>query len=161
MTALIGREYGERVSYPISESDIRKWALAVYYPEEPPRLYWDNDYAGKSSFGGFVAPEEFNPFGWMTAQPSGVHRGEAGGTVETTFGVDPPNTKFLLNGGAEVEYTGVRMRPGDVIRSVNALAEYRERAGRLGLMLFTITETRWTNQHGELIKTSRGTLIRY
>ena len=72
-----------------------------------------------------------------------------------------PITKFVLNGGVEVEYTGVRMRPGDVIRSVTSLAEYRERAGRLGLMLFTITENRWTNQRGELVKTSRNTLISY
>ena len=91
MRALIGREYGERESYPISESDIRKWALAVYYPEEPPRLYWDAEYAAQTSYGGIVAPEEFNPFGWMTAQPAGVRSGGGGGTVETTFGVDPPN----------------------------------------------------------------------
>jgi N-terminal half of MaoC dehydratase len=35
----------ERVSYPVSESDIRKWAIAVYWGETPPRLYWDAEYA--------------------------------------------------------------------------------------------------------------------
>jgi N-terminal half of MaoC dehydratase len=60
----------------------------------------------------------------------------------------------------EVEY-GVRMRPGDVITSVRRLSEYREREGRLGLMLFTTFEEVWTNQNGDLVKNSRFTLIRY
>jgi hypothetical protein len=33
------------VSPPISENDIRKWAIAVYWPETPPKLYWDADHA--------------------------------------------------------------------------------------------------------------------
>jgi hypothetical protein len=41
------------------------------------------------------------------------------------------------------------------------LLEYTERQSRLGLMLFTRTETTWTNQRGEMVKTTRGTLIRY
>jgi len=41
------------------------------------------------------------------------------------------------------------------------LSEYREREGRLGLMLFTVTEDNWTNEDDELVKTSRSTLIRY
>jgi hypothetical protein len=58
-------------------------------------------------------------------------------------------------------YTGVRMRPGDVIRSVDALVDYREKPGRLGRMLLTTTEQRWTNQEGQLVKTQRDILIRY
>ena len=60
----------------------------------------------------------------------------------------------------EVEY-GTRMRGGDVITSVTRLADYTEREGRLGLMLFTIAEASWTNQSGELVKRTRTTLIRY
>ena len=55
----------------------------------------------------------------------------------------------------------VFMRPGDVITSVSRLAEYREREGRLGLMLFTVIEDVWTNQSGELVKRTRSTVIRY
>jgi hypothetical protein len=53
------------------------------------------------------------------------------------------------------------MRPGDVIRSVMRLDEYSEREGRLGLMLFSVNETRWTNQDDALIKVTRDILIRY
>ena len=71
-----------------------------------------------------------------------------------------PATTAIINGGTEVDY-GVRMRPGDVITSSTTLGEYKEREGRRGLMLFTSSLDTWTNQRGETVKTSRGTLIRY
>jgi hypothetical protein len=52
-------------------------------------------------------------------------------------------------------------RPGDVITSITRLVSYSERASRLGLMLFTVTEDSWTNQCGELVKRTGNTLIRY
>jgi hypothetical protein len=60
----------------------------------------------------------------------------------------------------EVDY-GVRMRPDDVITSVSRLAQYHEREGRLGLMLFTVTEDVWSNQDDDEVKRTRSTLIRY
>src|SRR5580698_7637619 len=54
----------EETSYPISESDIRKWAIAVYWGETPPRIFWDAEYAKTTRWGGIVAPEDFNPFAW-------------------------------------------------------------------------------------------------
>jgi hypothetical protein len=164
MREAIGQELGRTVSYPISASDIRKWAVAVYYPEEPPRLFWDEAYAAATVHGGIVAPEEFNPFGWMAVDPpglppSGESRNDPDRT-EKTLGIEGPGLKFQLNGGMEVEY-GVRMRPGDQITAVMRLAGYREREGRLGLMLFTSSESVWTNQEGAMVKRSTGTVIRY
>jgi hypothetical protein len=166
MRALVGQEFGaERTSVPISLSDIRKWAMAVYYPNLPPPLYWDEEYAKTTRYGGVVAPEEFNPFAWFTAAgPTIAPTFEGpirGSGPEGAFGVAAPETTFILNGGSEVAY-GVRMRPGDVITSgLSKLIEYRERESRLGLMLFTVTESTWTNQDGEVVKTTRGTGIRY
>jgi hypothetical protein len=161
MRDIVGLEHGEQFSFPIDTSDIRRWAMAVYYPEDPPRLYWDEEYAKSTIYGGIVAPEEFNPFAWMTSGgPRTIGAGRSGG-VEAELGVESPPLVHLLNGGAEVEYGPARMRPGDVIRSVNAIVEYREREGRLGLMLFTISQTQWTNQHDALVKRQRSTLIRY
>jgi len=164
MAAAVGRELGRRVSFPISASDIRKWAVAVYWPEEPPRLYWDEAYAATTSHAGIVAPEEFNPFAWMTAEPAGPRRatgeGEGMHFIERSLGIEPPPLRFVLNGGLSVEY-GVRMRPGDVITAVSKLAGYREREGRLGRMLFAVTEESWTNQQGAPVKRAEMTLIRY
>jgi acyl dehydratase len=65
-----------------------------------------------------------------------------------------------MNGGQVAEFFAP-MRPGDVITSTSALVEFSERQTRLGLTLFSITENRWTNQRGELVKTTRSTLIQY
>ncbi|MET9089464.1 MaoC family dehydratase N-terminal domain-containing protein [Streptomyces sp. NPDC004237] len=163
MRTAIGRTLSRRVSFPVSESDIRRWALAVHYPETPPERFIDAEAAAKSRYGGITAPEDFNPFAWLAAeQPTAPTDAEENdpNSVERTLGVTPPPLKFQLNGGMEVDY-GVPMRPGDVITSENRLVSYAERPGRLGLMLFTVTEDTWTNQHGELVKRSRMTLIRY
>jgi hypothetical protein len=53
------------------------------------------------------------------------------------------------------------MRPGDTITSRPAIVDYSEREGRLGLMLFTTSESRWSNQQDELVRIDRMTLIRY
>lgn len=164
MRAAIGSPLGRRVSFPVSESDIRRWAVAVYWPEQPPRLFWDAEYAAKSRYGGIVAPEDFNPFAWMCAESWSP--GEAGidpidpDRLERALGVPGPGLKFQLNGGQSVEY-GERIRPGDVITSVKRLHSYYEREGRLGLMLMTVTEDTWTRADGALIKRMRETLIRY
>jgi hypothetical protein len=163
MRDIVGLELRRATSFPITDSDIRRWALAVYYPEEPPRLFWDAEYAKGTVHGGIVAPEDFNPFAWLTqtaADAGVVAREEGFPGPEAALGIDPPATTAIINGGTEVEY-GVRMRPGDVITSSSRLGEYKEREGRLGLMLFSTTEDTWTNQRGETVKTSRGTIIRY
>ena len=46
MRAAQGRVLSSRSSYPISASDIRKWALAVYYPEAPPARFIGAGAAG-------------------------------------------------------------------------------------------------------------------
>jgi N-terminal half of MaoC dehydratase len=163
MRDAVGGTLARQVSFPVSESDIRRWAIAVYYPQHPPRQFWDEAYAKSTPYGGIVAPEDFNPFAWMAAE-----RDEPGAEIdqndpdrtELLLGIPGPGLKFQLNGGMEVEY-GTRMRGGDVITSVTRLAEYTEREGRLGLMLFTVAEASWTNQSGELVKRTRTTLIRY
>lgn len=162
MQSVVGREYKWSTSYPVAASDIRRWAVAVYFPELPPPLYWDEEYAAKTRWGGIVAPEEFNPFAWLRAEPRGDLGAEAKRPwPELSLGVEPPQTKANIVAGMEVEHTGVRMRPGDVVRSATRLAGYHEREGRLGLMLFTTMEDRWTNQRDELVRTSRIVLIRY
>ncbi len=146
--------WGEpRVSYPVSESDIRRWAIGVYWPETPPRLYWDADYATTTRWGGIIAPEDFNPFAWPI--PDGSFR--AAGALP---GQTPTKGQNILNGG-QVDTFGVRMRPGDVITTRSRLSRFEERVGRNGLTLYTFTETDWRNQKGELVKTRISTGVRY
>lgn len=162
MAAAVGSEYQWATSYPIDPVSIRNWAVAMYYPDPPPRLYWDEDYARETRWGGIVAPEEFNPFAWMRADPPGNMGPEASRPwPELDLGIECPEFKANIVAGMSVTHTGVRMRPGDVIKSALSLAGYHEKRGRLGLMLFTTREDRWTNQNGEVIKIAQSQLIRY
>jgi len=161
MRAALGSELGRKVSFPVDESDIRRWAIATWYPAAPPRRYWDD--AAVAAAGGLVAPDDFNPFAWMTVPPVGAEpdlgRGGFRGP-EQSLGLEPPATTSIINGGRVATY-GEPMRARDVITSVNRLTDYFEREGRLGLMLFTSTTDTWTNQRGDTVKTEVTTFIRY
>lgn len=162
MRGIVGRPYEQRRTFPIDATAIRRWAIAVYYPERPPREFWDSDVPG-----GIVAPAEFNPFAWMAAEevevaPAGPPvdpRHARPGGLELRLGVQPPDLKRALNGALQVTY-GEVMRVGDVIFGTTAIIGYTERDGRTGPMLLTEVESRWKNQRDELVKTSLMTLIR-
>ncbi len=148
-------------SPPIAMSDIRRWAIAVYWPERPPRIYWDEDYAGTTQWGGIVAPSSFNPFAWPLERPEHLDFWSIDCILPYP---SPPGARTGggggMNGGQSDRY-GARMRPGDVISQTCALVDWKERETRLGPTLFSIAEHRWTNQSAELVRVRRNTLIRF
>jgi len=157
--------WGEpRVSWPVSASDIRKWAQAVYWPEVPPRIYWDEEYAKTTKWGGIIAPQEFNPFAW----PLEGAYGQAAALAEITGAPRPESTLPMgsgpglhaMNGGQTMRYYAP-IRPGDVITSTTALVDWNERATRLGLTMFITHETRWTNRNDVIVKITSDVLIHY
>jgi hypothetical protein len=144
-------KWGEpRVSPPIAASDIRRWAIATYWPEAPPPVYWDEPYAKTTRWGGLIAPPDFNPFAWPVrrASPPGQAPGPAGLRLTT------------MNGG-QVDTYGAPMRPGDVITARSRVSDFNERQGRFGLMLYVFNETEWTSQKGQFVRRRIGTSIRY
>src|SRR5580658_3422188 len=107
-----------RTSYPVAASDIRRWAIAVYWPERPPPIFFDEDYAASTRWGGIIAPQDFNPFAWpverpgMGARPGGARRGGgAGGGLR------------VMNGGQTDTYAAP-IRPGDVIAARSRLRDW-------------------------------------
>lgn len=165
MRNAVGTEIGRSVSYPVGENDIRRWAIATYWPSEPPRRFIDAPADGSP----LIAPEEINVFAWASASseasPNAIVKEVEGGInldfTENQIGIEGPGLTKALNGGMRVEYTGVPIKAGDVITSVRTLGEYTEREGRLGLMLFSSTVDTWSNQDGDVVKRSSMTLIRY
>jgi len=142
-----------RSSYPIAASDIRRWAIATYWPEPPPPIFWDEAYARSTRWGGVIAPRDFNPFAWPVARPpmTGARgqRAAAGGRRLRT-----------MNGGQTDTY-GVPMRPGDVVSARSRLQRWEERTTRLGDTLFVFTENEWSNQDGQVVRRRLSTAIRY
>ena len=96
MHGIVGEVMRESVSHPVTVSDIRRWAIAVYYPATPPRQFWDEDYAATTLNGCIVAPEEFNPFAWSTAEPL-LTDPKVSQTAfsEDELGVQPPEYKAI------------------------------------------------------------------
>src|SRR5262245_9745654 len=92
MRGASGGALGWRVSFPVSASDIRRWAIAVYHPARPPEPF---------RTGSVVAPEEFNPFAWTVAErssaPPGIDPNDPDRT-ERLLGIPGPGLKFQLNG---------------------------------------------------------------
>jgi hypothetical protein len=128
MRQRVGRELDRRVSYPIASSDIPRWAVAVYYPQLPPRRFWAAP-DGPPDSGRLAAPEDFNPFAWLVADPPGLPPTLR--DPEEVLGIPGPEVTVRLRGGMTAEY-GVPMRAGDVITSVRRLAGYDEREGAAG-----------------------------
>lgn len=158
MSRAVGAQISKRVSNRISAGDVRRWAIAVYWPEPAPQRFLLDDERQ-------LVPEEFNPFAWHLAMreshPSAasVDKLDADRT-EKEIGIEGPGLRFQLNGGLKAEYNEP-MRVGDVITSVVTLGPYTERTGRHGPMLISTTSDAWTNDRGALIKRVQTTLIRY
>ncbi len=165
MRAIVGEVLDEQTSYPIAVSDIRRWALAVYYPEIPPPELWDEDDPVTVAMGGIVAPDEFNPLAWIVKDPKpGRRPGRPrlrSGAFEAALGVDPPEYRAVLQGEIRARYGDARMRPGDVIRARTSITEYFEREGRMGLQLYTTVSEELTNQDGAWVKTVDTVFVRY
>jgi hypothetical protein len=136
-------------SPPISESDIRRWAIAVYWPEAPPRLYWDAAHARTTRWGGIVAPAEFNPFAWPPPDRDPERR-------IARERREP--TARRVNGGSHIRF-GVAMRPGDRIEARSQLVEWRAKTGREGDLLFVDFRHEWRNQLHEPVRDAVHTLI--
>lgn len=146
LRAKVGEKGEERVSLPITLNDIQKWAIAVYWPETPPRQFWDEEFARSTRWGGIIAPAEFNPFAWLI---SGARSIGVGLQLD-----DFPS----VNAGTESNY-GEPMRPGDVIRSNSEIVDVYQKIGSTGALTFCVSEDRWTNQHGEMVRTLRHNII--
>ena len=147
----IGHEAEPVTSLPVGANEIRRWSMAVHYPEPAPARYYDEKVAARGPWGGLVAPRDFNPFAWMQGAAQAMPWMREMGSE--------PGTR-VLNGGQHSLYFE-RIRPGDVITSSATLADAYEREGRNGTLLFLITQRRWTNQRGELTRIGQMTTIYY
>jgi hypothetical protein len=67
--------------------------------------------------------------------------------------------KGWLNGGTRFEYLSPILI-GDTITARGHVADVYDKAGSSGEMLFIVYETVFTNQRGEMVARTRGTVIR-
>ncbi len=128
-------------TYEVERGAIRRFAEAI---EDRNSLFNSERDARHTRFGGMIAPPTFC---------------RSMGSPIPDIRLDMPTARGL-DGGSDWEYL-VPIRPGDRITVQSKLVDLREAAGRLGPMVFTVVETTYTNQHGEVCVVQRSTGIRY
>ncbi|RSN57903.1 FAS1-like dehydratase domain-containing protein [Actinomadura sp. WAC 06369] len=137
---------GGQLWEPCGASDIRRWAMAMDYPNP---LHWDEEFARASRFGGLVAP-----------QSMAVALDYGHGAAPACVGRIPGS--HLIFGGEEWWFYGTPVRPGDTLFQERRFHDYKVAETKFaGPTMFSRGDTVHTNQHGALVARERSTAIRY
>ncbi len=144
MKGMVGKEWGPS-TYEIEKGWIKRFADAI---DDPNPLYYDEEYAKKTRFGGIVAPPGFI---------AGLR--EDGGSDWFRDAKCSLN-KGALNGGNDVEFIK-HIYAGDVISVTERITGITAKETKRGMMLFCNFEKTYTNQKGELVAKMRNTGIRF
>jgi acyl dehydratase len=131
---------------PVHVNDIRRWAQAMHHPN---RLFYDDEYAAESRFGGIVAPQSFT-----------VNCVSGHGARPATFGHIPES--HMLFGGDEWWFFGPRIRPGDRLTVDFMVFDYRKTSTRFaGPTVIQRGDNHYTNDRGEKVALQRSGAVRY
>lgn len=161
--AKVGKESPQRVLGEITKRDIRRFAQAV---GDLNPLYFDDDYAKNSRFGGIIAPLLFyfsfvyDPGPEAVAGDDGTLREPSG--VERYGGIEYPQLplKNILAGGRELEFLQM-LRPGDILSVTGKILDLYEKEGKRGKLVFVVSENTYFNQNNEVVLKEKITNIFY
>ncbi|MBN1374595.1 MAG: MaoC family dehydratase N-terminal domain-containing protein [Dehalococcoidia bacterium] len=121
-------------------------------------LYWDDDYAARSRYGGIIAPPDYFgcPLKWPPNAPF-INSSDLGAEL---FAAAAQAGYFrAINGGMESEYF-LPVRPGDTLVISGEIVGIEEKEGKKGgKMLISIIETTVLNQNGDVVAKQRNTTI--
>lgn len=150
VTQLIGK-VGEPMILEVEKGAIRKFADAI--GDRNP-LYWDEEYAMSSRLGAIAPPGFFGwPVKWEAAMPFfSTLRTEA---IEV---IDKAGYSRLLDGGIEYDFYHP-VRVGDILSALSKVKDIYEWETKAGKMLFSVIETTYINQNGDVVAKARQTLI--
>ena len=151
----IGQESTFVDEYEIEKGMIKRFAQTI---EDPNPLFYDEEYAKNTSYGGIIAPPIFL-FEWNHHSAFPTETSFTPGTKDTTPVFDRDKAP-LYWGRAQNEYEIFEpLRPGDVIHCRSRVADAYEKQTKAGPMVFLVGETIYTNQHGVLLGIHRETMF--
>lgn len=122
-------------------------------------LYWDEEYAKRSRFGGIIAPNAIIMVAAMGGywQPSWMPKAKGKSATATL----PLPGDTVINTNSLQEYFRP-LRPGDRLWSQEKIADITsEKKTRLGVGHFITTVASYYNQYGDLVATNTNTLYRF
>ena len=154
----IGRSVDTSV-FEIEKEPIRRFADAM---GDLNPLYWDEEYARKSSHGSIIAPPGFISSLWFSGRSV-----KWGSKERPTESLGPPGLmdalaragyKRILDTGIDYEFYET-VKAGQTITSVSVVKDIMERSTKEGKVAFLVTETTYTDQDGSLVAKARSTTI--
>jgi acyl dehydratase len=134
---IIGRE-SPTETFLVTAEDIRQFAEAI---GDPNPLYHDEAMAGRSLYGGLIAPPTF-PTRFRQAIDLGLDR----------------RRTLILHGEQEYRYTRP-IRAGDAITCRSRVVDVVTKEGRQGPMMLLIIETSGEDARGQPVFHGRSTAI--
>ena len=140
MLSFIGLE-SIPVTYDIERHAVERFACAI---GDPNPLYSNDEIASESLYGGLIAPPTF-------------FRSLLPGKYPEPY---PEPFAHILDGGSKYRFFEPVM-VGDQITVVRKITDLYEKSGRMGTMLFKISEISYTGHDGKLKAIQTTTTITY
>jgi acyl dehydratase len=162
--ALIGTSVHMSAWDAVERGAIRRFIQAIMDLDP---VYWDDEEATTTPFGGVVAPPLFPLYNFrfpptIPDQLEGALTDPMfhGGSFLPRFGLpDVPGPERRLNGGNEIEFLAAA-RPGDRLDATSEIEDIFEKEGRSGRMVFVRMKITIRNQNGQVLLINRQTSIR-
>ena len=149
LSGVVGREAAFQASEEIGKAIIRRFAATI--GDRNP-LYWDDEYAEKSPYGGITAPPtlifELTYDLWAGISEEGLSKG-----FKEWLGFEVN----LQRAGNDYEMVQP-VSPDDIISMKRKVIDAAEKQGRKGKCVFLTSEVTYTNQRGELRGIDKETL---
>lgn len=142
MREQVGKEINFGPPFEVEKGAIRSLAEAMNFLNP---LYLDEKYAVSRGHSSVVAPPGFASYDLPLGAPMGV--------LQFPFEIASG-----LHGSDEWEYFG-HIHAGDVLTPRGKIVDLIEKAGKMGQMLFVVSEVTFTNQRGEVVAIYRPTEI--
>ena len=146
-SSVLGARLGDKTTFTdrfeIDKGVIKRFAEVL---QDPNPLFWDEEYAKKSSYGGIIAPPTLI-FEWNhhTAVPN-----ETSIPLNAKGDTDAEGLGWAVRGANEIEIIEP-LRPGTVLNSSSEVVEVTEKEGKSGKLVFVTSETKYTDQNGKLL----------
>jgi len=149
LSGVVGREATFQASEEIGKAIIRRFAATI--GDRNP-LYWDDEYAEQSPYGGITAPPtlifELTYDLWAAVSEEGLSK-----EFKEWLGFEVN----LQRAGNDYEMVQP-VSPDDIMSIRRKVIDVTEKQGKRGKFAFLTSEVTYTNQRGELLGINKETL---
>jgi acyl dehydratase len=147
--ALVGELLDEPVTCTITARESQRFALAA---GDMNPIYFDESAAHEAGYRGLVVPPIF--LAWASAPHRPLEELREDGLYKARGKRVTLRVKRVMFGGEDWEFLAP-LYVGDTMTAATRLESLEEKQGSSGPFVLQTTETRYTNQHGELVARSR------